>query len=144
MWIKTPSHTIGYWDNPEATAEIIRDGWLDSGDLVHADDDGYLWFFGRKKQIIVHDGSNISPLEVEGALAEHPSVALAGVVGIHDEVHGENVRAYVTVKDGRRPTDERGAHRVRPRPRRLQGARGGRVPRRDAAEPDGQGRPRRR
>lgn len=100
VWIKSPSHTIGYWNNPDATAEIVRDGWLDSGDLVRADDDGYLWFFGRKKQIIVHDGSNISPLEVEDALCDHPCVALAGVVGIHDTVHGENVRAYVTVKEG--------------------------------------------
>ena len=69
------------------------------------DDPRGLWFYGRKKQIIVHDGSNISPAEVEGALADHPAVALVGVVGIHDEVHGENVRAYVTVKDGvARPT----------------------------------------
>ena len=80
---------------------MVRDGWLDSGDLARADDDGYLWFFGRKKQIIVHDGSNISPHEVEGALIEHPAVALAGVVGVHDTVHGENVRAYVTLRDGR-------------------------------------------
>jgi long-chain acyl-CoA synthetase len=99
VWIRTPGQTIGYWQNPDATAEIMRDGWLDSGDLAHADDDGYLWFFGRKKQIIVHDGSNISPMEVEGALAEHPAVDLVGVVGIHDEVHGENVRAYVTVQE---------------------------------------------
>ncbi len=76
------------------------EGWLDSGDLARADEDGYLWFFGRKKQVIVHDGSNISPLEVEGALVEHPAVALAGVVGVHDEVHGENVRAYVTLAEG--------------------------------------------
>ncbi|MEX2256089.1 MAG: class I adenylate-forming enzyme family protein [Acidimicrobiia bacterium] len=103
VWIRTSSHTIGYWENPEATAEIMRDGWLDSGDLVRADDDGYLWFFGRKKQIIVHDGSNISPYEVEGALVEHPDIALCGVVGIHDEVHGENVRAYVTLKEGCAP-----------------------------------------
>jgi long-chain acyl-CoA synthetase len=100
VWIRTSSQTIGYWRNPGATAEILRDGWLDSGDLAHADEDGYLWFFGRKKQIIVHDGSNISPGEVEGALAEHPAVALVGVVGIHDAVHGENVRAYVTIQDG--------------------------------------------
>jgi long-chain acyl-CoA synthetase len=105
VWIRTQSQTMGYWENPEATAEILRDGWLDSGDLAHADDDGYLWFFGRKKQIIVHDGSNISPGEVEDALSEHPAVELVGVVGIHDEVHGENVRAYVTVKEGAaRPT----------------------------------------
>lgn len=100
VWIRTRSQTLGYWENPDATAEIMRDGWLDSGDLAHADEDGYLWFFGRKKQIIVHDGSNISPGEVEEALAEHPTVELVGVVGIHDEVHGENVRAYVTIKEG--------------------------------------------
>jgi long-chain acyl-CoA synthetase len=105
VWIRTRSRTVGYWGNPDATAEILRDGWLDSGDLAHADDDGYLWFYGRTKQIIVHDGSNISPTQVEGALADHPAVALVGVVGIHDEVHGENVRAYVTLKDGvARPT----------------------------------------
>jgi long-chain acyl-CoA synthetase len=99
IWIRTRSRTVGYWGDPDAAAAIVRDGWLDSGDLARPDEDGYLWFFGRKKQIIVHDGSNISPLEVEGALVEHPAVALAGVVGIHDEVHGENVRAYVTLRE---------------------------------------------
>ena len=98
--IRTRSQMSGYWQAPEATSKVISDGWLDSGDLAHADQDGYLWFFGRKKQVIVHDGSNVSPLEVEGALVEHPGIDLAGVVGVHDEVHGENVRAYVTVREG--------------------------------------------
>ena len=72
---------------------------------MRVDDDGYFYFRGRKKQIIVHDGSNISPVEVEGALMEHPTIAQAGVVGIHDQVHGENVRAYVTVRpDAPRPS----------------------------------------
>ena len=102
IWIGTRSRMVGYWEAPEATAEVVRDGWLDSGDLARADEDGYLWFFGRKKQVIVHDGSNISPLEVEGALVEHPAIDLAGVVGVHDTVHGENVRAYVTLRRGRR------------------------------------------
>jgi long-chain acyl-CoA synthetase len=97
IWIRSRSRTAGYWGDPAATAAVVREGWLDSGDLASADEDGYLWFFGRRKQIIVHDGSNISPLEVEGALAEHPRVALAGVVGVDDAVHGENVRAYVTL-----------------------------------------------
>jgi len=100
IWIKTGSLMTGYWNDHEATRQVVRDGWIDSGDLAHADEDGYLWFFGRKKQVIVHDGSNISPMEVESALDEHPAVALAGVVGIHDEVHGENVRAYVTLREG--------------------------------------------
>jgi long-chain acyl-CoA synthetase len=105
VWIKTRSRMVGYWEAPGATAEILRDDWLDSGDLARADEDGYLWFFGRKKQVIVHDGSNISPLEVEGALVDHPAVALAGVVGVHDTVHGENVRAYVTLRpSAERPT----------------------------------------
>ncbi|MFL5908856.1 MAG: class I adenylate-forming enzyme family protein [Solirubrobacterales bacterium] len=103
IWIRTPSRMLGYWQAPEATEEVVIDGWLDSGDLARADEDGYLWFFGRKKQVIVHDGSNISPYEVEGALVEHPALALAGAVGVHDEVHGENVRAYVTLREGAEP-----------------------------------------
>lgn len=103
VWIDARSRMLGYWEAPDATAEVVHEGWLDSGDLASADEDGYLWFFGRKKQIIVHDGSNISPLEVESALVEHPDVALAGVVGIHDPVHGENVRAYVTLRPGASP-----------------------------------------
>jgi long-chain acyl-CoA synthetase len=100
IWIRTRSRMVGYWEAPEATAEVVKEGWLDSGDLARADEEGYLWFFGRKKQVIVHDGSNISPYEVEGALDDHPCIALAGAVGIHDEVHGENVRAYVTLREG--------------------------------------------
>jgi long-chain acyl-CoA synthetase len=105
IFIRTPAAMAGYWQAPEATEEVLQEGWIDSGALARADEDGYLWFFGRKKQVIVHDGSNISPYEVEGALNEHPAVALSGAVGIHDEAHGENVRAYVTVREGAdRPT----------------------------------------
>jgi len=98
LWIQSPSNMIGYWDRPDATAETIIDSWLDTGDLVAADKDSYLWFHGRKKQIIIHDGSNICPQEVEESLLEHPSVAVVGVIGIHDLVHGETVRAYVVVR----------------------------------------------
>jgi long-chain acyl-CoA synthetase len=98
LWIKSPSNMIGYWNRPDASAETIVDGWLDTGDLVTADDQNYFWFRGRKKQIIIHDGSNICPQEVEDSLLEHPAVAAAGVIGIHDLVHGENVRAYITLR----------------------------------------------
>ena len=100
LWISSPSNMVGYWNRPDATAETIRAGWLDTGDVMRADEDGYLWFCGRKKQIIIHDGSNICPQEVEEALLEHDAVESAGVVGIHDLVHGENVRAYITLKEG--------------------------------------------
>ncbi len=105
LWIKSASNTVGYWNRPDATAETIVDGWLDTGDLVAADAENYLWFRGRKKQIIIHDGSNICPQEVEESLLEHPAIACAGVIGVHDLIHGENVRAYVTLRpDVARPT----------------------------------------
>lgn len=105
LWVHSPTVTVGYWNRPEATAEAIVDGWMDTGDMMKADDEGYLWFRGRKKQIIVHDGSNISPQEVEDALLEHPAVESAGAVGVHDLIHGENVRAYITLSEGAtRPT----------------------------------------
>jgi acyl-coenzyme A synthetase/AMP-(fatty) acid ligase len=100
MWIKAPSNMLGYWNRPDATAETIVDGWLDTGDVVSIDIDGYVWFRGRKKQIIIHDGSNICPQEVEESLLEHEAVESAGVIGIHNLIHGENVRAYITWRPG--------------------------------------------
>ncbi|MEM6462616.1 MAG: class I adenylate-forming enzyme family protein [Pseudomonadota bacterium] len=98
LWVRTRTATIGYWRDPKATAELVENGWLDTGDLMRADEDGYFWFRGRKKQIIVHDGSNIAPQEVEDALLEHGDIEAAGVIGVHDLIHGENVRAYVTLR----------------------------------------------
>ncbi len=89
---------MGYWDNDDATRAVVVDGWLDTGDVFIEDREGYFWFQGRQKQIIVHDGSNITPQEVEEALLQHPGVAMAGVVGVPDVVHGENVRAFVVLK----------------------------------------------
>jgi long-chain acyl-CoA synthetase len=103
LFMKSRSLMMGYWNRPDATADVVRDGWIDSGDIMKADENGYCWFKGRKKQIIVHDGSNICPQEVESALCEHDEVELAGAVGVHDLMHGENVRAYVTFRDDRNP-----------------------------------------
>ena len=100
LWIKFPGNMVAYWNNPEATAETVVEGWLDTGDVMSADEDGYFWFRGRRKQIIIHDGSNICPQEVEAALLEHNAVAIAGVVGVQSRLHGENVRAYVALEAG--------------------------------------------
>jgi acyl-CoA synthetase (AMP-forming)/AMP-acid ligase II len=100
LWVRTPTQSPGYWNDPKASAEVVRDGWFDTGDVMKVDNDGYLWFCGRQKQIIVHDGSNISPQEVEDALLAHPAVESAGVIGVHDLMHGEDVRAYVELKKG--------------------------------------------
>jgi long-chain acyl-CoA synthetase len=107
LWLRTRAATVGYWDDPAATESAFRGGWLDSGDVMRVDEDGYFYFRGRKKQIIVHDGSNINPQEIEGVLVEHGSVESAAVIGIHDLVHGENVRAYVTLReDANRPSSQ--------------------------------------
>jgi acyl-CoA synthetase (AMP-forming)/AMP-acid ligase II len=100
LWVKSPSTMVGYWNDPAATAVTMSDGWLDTGDIMRADSDGYLYFCGRKKQIIVRDGSNIAPQEVEEALLEHDAVESAGVVGVRDLLHGEKVCAFVTVREG--------------------------------------------
>jgi acyl-CoA synthetase (AMP-forming)/AMP-acid ligase II len=116
LWIRSTANMIGYWNNQQATAETIVDGWLDTGDVMRVDESGYLWFCGRKKQIIIHDGSNICPQEVEEAVAEHPAIEAAGVIGVHDLVHGENVRAYVTLREGaHRPTSAEIIHFARER-----------------------------
>ena len=107
LHMKTRTLAAGYWNNPEETAATFQDGWIDSGDMMRVDADGYLWFCGRKKQIIVHDGSNIYPQEVEDALLEHPAIGNAGVVGVHDLLHGEVVRAYLSLRDeAEQPLDQ--------------------------------------
>ena len=97
--VKCPGNMIGYWNNPEATAEVLREGWLYTGDLVKQDGEGYCWFEGRKKELIIRGGSNISPQEVEAVLYQHPAVAEAGVIGIPDETWGEVVVAYVAQRE---------------------------------------------
>ena len=105
LWVSGTPVMLGYWNDPQATDSAIVDGWLDTGDVMRVDDDGYFWFRGRKKQMIVHDGSNVSPQEVEEALMAHPAIALAGVVGVRDVLHGENVWAFVTVREGSEPPE---------------------------------------
>ena len=100
LQVKSPANCLGYWDDPKSTAAAINDGWLRSGDLVRRDADGFFWFEGRLKEIIVRGGSNISPQEVEEALYQHPAVLEAGVIGAPDPVHGERVIGFVALRDG--------------------------------------------
>ena len=90
----------GYWKNPEATAAAIRDGWFFTGDLGRKDGDGVFFIVDRKKDMILRGGYNIYPREVEEVLYEHPAVAEAAVIGRHDDVHGEEVVAAVSLKEG--------------------------------------------
>jgi acyl-CoA synthetase (AMP-forming)/AMP-acid ligase II len=97
--------TLGYWGDPEATAAAIQDGWLHTGDLGRRDADGYYWFEGRTKDVIIRGGSNISPGEVEDVLIAHPAVAEAGVVGAPDPEFRQVVWAYVAPRAGAELTE---------------------------------------
>ena len=96
-----------YLDNPKVTAESFRNGWFLTGDLGYFDEEGYLWFRGRRKQLIIHDGSNISPQEVEEVFYHHPAVFEVGVIGVPDRFEGETVHAFVALKTGAKSVNEK-------------------------------------
>jgi acetyl-CoA synthetase len=91
---------LGYWNNPTATAEKVRDGWLHTGDLGVMEDDGSIRFIGRADDVISSGGYRIGPGEVEASLVKHPAVAMAAVVGVPDPVRGEVVKAFIVVAAG--------------------------------------------
>lgn len=97
--VKSLANSIGYWRNPEATQQLLKNDWLYTGDLACKDENGYFWFQGRKKDIIIRGGSNISPLEVEDVLYQHPAVKEVGVIGYPDVSLGQIVHAYVVLND---------------------------------------------
>jgi long-chain acyl-CoA synthetase len=97
---RSPGVMSGYWRAPEASAEAMRDGWLHTGDIGYLDDEGYLFIVDRKKDLIIRGGFNVYPRDVEDGLLEHPAVAMAAVVGKPDPVHGEEVVAFVSLREG--------------------------------------------
>jgi acyl-CoA synthetase (AMP-forming)/AMP-acid ligase II len=101
LCIKGDTIMKGYYKNPEATAEAIRDGWVYSGDLAVMDDEGYITLVDRKKDMIITGGENVYSKEVEDAIYEHPSVQEAAIIGIPDPRWGETVMAVVAPKQGK-------------------------------------------
>jgi acetyl-CoA synthetase len=101
-----PSMFRGYWGDPERYRRCFADGWYLTGDLARRDRDGYYWFVGRKDDLIKTSGHLIGPFEVESVLMEHPAVAEAGVIGKPDPVAFEVVKAFVSLKSGREPSDD--------------------------------------
>src|SRR5262249_21760688 len=100
--VSSPMMMDGYWNDTALTRKTMRDGRVRTGDLGRYDEDGYLWFMGRKKDVIVRGGSNISPLEVESVLLAHPAVAAACVIGVLDPDLGQAVHAFVVPRPGSR------------------------------------------
>ena len=101
-----PNVMKGYFEDQEATDLTLRDGWLYTGDMGYLDEDGYLFIVDRTKEIIIRGGFNIYPREVENVLYAHPAVFEAGVIGIPDEMLGEEVKAFVALQEGQTTTEE--------------------------------------
>ncbi len=99
----------GYWNRPDATTEVMRGGWLHTGDMARVDEDGYFFIVDRKKDMIIRGGYNVYPREIEEVLYEHPAVLEAAVIGVPDAAMGEEVGAAVVL----RPDAEAGADEIR-------------------------------
>jgi fatty-acyl-CoA synthase len=92
---------LGYWNDPERTAEAIdRAGWMHTGDLATMDDEGYVNIVGRSKDMIIRGGENVYPREIEEFLYTHPEVADVAVIGVPDERYGEEIMAWVQLREG--------------------------------------------
>jgi long-chain acyl-CoA synthetase len=96
----------GYFNRPEATAQVMNDGWFRTGDIARRDEDGYYFIVDRAKDMIIRGGFNVYPREIEEVLMTHPAVSLAAVVGVPHESHGEEIKAYVIRTPGSTTTEE--------------------------------------
>ncbi|MGN1188667.1 MAG: class I adenylate-forming enzyme family protein, partial [Lachnospiraceae bacterium] len=98
--IKSPAVFKGYYKNEKATAETIKDGWVHTGDIGSMDEDGYLYFHGRLKEMIKTSGFSVFPEDVEALLNEHPAIWQSAVIGVPDEMKGEVVKAFIVLQPG--------------------------------------------
>lgn len=89
-----------YYNNPEATAETIRDGWLYTGDMARVDADGFIWLVDRKKDVIISGGENLYPVQIEDFMSGNPAIQDVAVIGLPDERLGEIACAIVELKPG--------------------------------------------
>ena len=104
--IKSPTVMQGYWNNPQETANQLKDGWLSTGDIGQMDEEGYIYIVDRKKDMIIAGGFNIYPREVDEVLYQHPKVAEAVSAGIPDAYRGETVKAFIVLKSGETATEK--------------------------------------
>jgi long-chain acyl-CoA synthetase len=104
--IKGPQVMREYWNNPGETANVLRDGWLFTGDIARMDADGYFYIVGRKKDMIIVSGYNVYPDEVDGVLMRHPAVLEAASIGVPHEKRGESVKSFIVLRPGMTATAE--------------------------------------
>lgn len=106
LQVRGPQVMKGYWNRPEETEKVLKDGWLSTGDMAFMDEEGYFAIMDRKKDVIIASGFNIYPREVEEVLYEHPAIQEAAVVGVPDPYRGETVKAFIVLKEGKKVTEE--------------------------------------
>lgn len=94
----------GYYRRPAANAEVLRGGWFHTGDVGTIDDDGYFYIVDRTKDMVIRGGFNVYPREIEEVLMTHPSVSLVAVLGVPDDEHGEEIKAFIVPTEGQNPT----------------------------------------
>lgn len=105
-WVTGPNLMLGYWQNEDLNKSVFKDNWFCTGDLLYQDKEGFYWFYGRAKQLIIRQGDNISPLEIEDLHIQHPAIKIAGVTGKPDPEEGEVPIAFVVLAEGRTATPE--------------------------------------
>jgi fatty-acyl-CoA synthase len=106
LWLRGPSISPGYWNQPDQTAKSFKDGWFRTGDAAVQDEDGFFYIVDRKKDMYISGGENVYPAEVEAVLAELTDIAEAAVIGVPDERWGETGRAFIVLKPGATLTAE--------------------------------------
>jgi long-chain acyl-CoA synthetase len=111
---KGPQIMAGYWNKPEATADVFVDGWLRTGDVATIDEDGFIFIVDRLKDMIAVGGFKVFPSQVEDILYQHPAVKEALVIGVPDPYSGERPKAFVTLNDGQSASGEELANWLNP------------------------------
>ena len=106
LLVKGPQVMKGYWNNPEATAETLTNGWLHTGDIAKMDEEGYFYIVDRKKDMIISGGYNVYPRDIEEVFFEHPKVVEAAALGVPHPKRGEQVKVFVVLKEGETGTEE--------------------------------------
>jgi long-chain acyl-CoA synthetase len=106
LCIKGPQVMLGYWNKPEETALVIRNGWLHTGDIATMDPDGYFRIVDRLKDMVIVSGFNVYPTEIEAVLYQNPKISKCAVVGVPDDTTGERIKVYIVLKEGETATAE--------------------------------------
>lgn len=106
LLLKGPLIIKEYWNNPEETANAIKDGWFHTGDIAYVDEDYYVFIVGRTKDMIISSGFNVYPRDIDEVLYTHPKILDAGTIGVPDDIRGESIKSFVVLRAGETMTEK--------------------------------------